>query len=368
MDRDDPTYKPKATRKRQTREEPPTTRKPKQQSRFEGESVIELSDNESVTLEQQKSLEKRLKKSVKVETMEDGTALNKLLEMIIVNQKSSETQNRELIERLHREKTTMTHSFDGIDLTADKQMTYPKMTEGESMTTYLAKLEYSFALNKTKEAKKCSILWSHLTSTVCDKLMATGPELSDTYRHLKEKLLYEYRVGYATAASEALKPINQEANMRDTLKRIDEMLTIVTEKATTIPQAIGCMSRMLVRSQLADSLVYELDAHNPDDHQMFHRKCLEWKGRQLPGTSMVKSQKRETVTPTKPAEKFKCFTCGKPGHTSKCCRQNRQPQTPLDTTEKKPVVCYNCREVGHKAPACPKPKSERPKMREVKSP
>ena len=71
--------------------------------------MIELSDDESVTLEQQKSLEKRLKKSVKVETMEDGTALNKLLEMIIVNQKSSETQNRELIERLHREKTTMTH-------------------------------------------------------------------------------------------------------------------------------------------------------------------------------------------------------------------------------------------------------------------
>ena len=160
----------------------------------------------------------------------------------------------------------MTHSFDGIDLTGDKHVTYPKMTEGESMTTYLAKLEYSFALNKTKEAKKCSVLWSHLTPTACDKLMATGPELTDTYNHLKDRLLCEYKVGYATAACEALKPIDPEVSMRDTLKRKDEMLAIVTEKARTIPQAISCMSRMIVRSQLADSLVYELDAQTPADH------------------------------------------------------------------------------------------------------
>ena len=112
--------------------------------------MLELSDSESVTLDQQRNLERRLGKTVKREKMEDGAALSKLLEMIITNQKESDSQNRDLIERLHQEKTTMTHSFDGIDLTGDKHVTYPKMTEGESMTTYLAKLEYSFALNKTK--------------------------------------------------------------------------------------------------------------------------------------------------------------------------------------------------------------------------
>ena len=196
--------------------------------------------------------------------------------------------------------------------------------------------------------------------------MATGPELTDTYNHLKDRLLCEYKVGYATAACEALKPIDPEVSMRDTLKRKDEMLAIVTEKARTIPQAISCMSRMIVRSQLADSLVYELDAQTPADHQTFHRRCMEWRERQLPGTSIVRSPKKELVSSSKPSDKFKCFTCGKPGHTSRYCRQNRPVQTLQETPEKKPVVCYNCREVGHKAPACPKPKSERPRRKEVK--
>ena len=298
--------------------------------------------------------------------MEDGTALSKLLEMIIVNQKESDCQNRELMERIYREKSTVTHSFDGIDLTADKHMTYPKMSEGESMTTYLAKLEYSFALNKTKEAKKCSVLWSHLTPTACDKLMATGPELTDTYTQLKDRLLCEYQVGYATAAGEALKPIDPEISMRDTLKKKDEMLAIVTEKARTIPQAISCVSRMIVRSQLADSLVYELDTQTPEDHQSFHRKCMEWRERQVPGTSMVRITRKEPAGPNKTTDKFKCFTCGKPGHTSKYCRQTRTVQTSPEAQDRKPIVCYNCREVGHKAPACPKPKNERPRKKEVK--
>ena len=172
MEKRDPTYIPKKSTKRQYREKPPETRSTNQ--RFEEEEMVVLYDSKSVTLEQQKTLEKRLTKTVKTEKMEtDSTALNKLLEHLINSQAESDRKNRDLIDRLAREKSTVTHSFSGIDLTSHKQVTYPKMSEGENMVTYLAKLEYIFTLNDTQETRKCSILWSHLTASACDKLMAT---------------------------------------------------------------------------------------------------------------------------------------------------------------------------------------------------
>ena len=80
---------------------------------------------------------------------------------------------------------------------------------------------------------------------------------------------------------------------------------------------------------------------------------------------MIKCPRKEPekTNPHMSLEKFKCYTCGKQGHTSKYCRLNR-PVT--ESPERKPVVCYNCREIGHKAPACPKPKTEKPRKKEIK--
>ena len=287
---------------------------------------------------------------------------------MITKQAESEVKNRELLERITRDRPTVTHGVDRIDLTRERSATYPKMVEKENMSTYLAKLEYSFTMNETTVARKCPILWSHLTSSACDKLMATGPMPGETYASLKTKLLREFKVGYTTAAIEALKQINPDTSMTETLKQKDEMLAIVAETATTIPQALSCVSRMIVRSHLTESLVYELDAQVPDSHHTFHRKCEEWKDRQPPGTSLVKSPRKdlEKGSPYKLPDRFKCFTCGKPGHTSKYCRMNKPVPPQPESPEKKPIVCYNCRKIGHKAPACPKPKYDKPKRKEVK--
>ena len=242
------------------------------------------------------------------------------------------------------------------------------MVADENMSTYLAKLEYAFEMNETQDARKCSILWSHLTASACDKLMATGPVPVESYNSLKYKLLREFRVGYATAAKEALKQPNPEMTIRDTLKHKDEMLAIVTETATNIPEALSSVSRMLVRSHLTESLVYELDSQVPANHHTFQRKCEERKDRQSQGASLVRNTKKETErgSPHKLPDRIKCFTCGKPGHTSKVCRANRQQSPQSELIEKKPIVCFNCREVGHKSPSCPKPKAEKPRKKEVK--
>ena len=389
MEKGDPTFIPKKSTKRQHREEPPVTRSSRKGERFEEDRVEVISDSESITLSQQKALQQRLekttkwKRAVKKEAMEtESQTLGKLFELLINKQAESEAslvqrqteseeKNRQLIEHLAKDRPTMAMgipSVDGtttIDLTKGLHATYPKMAQNENMATYLAKLEYSFVMNKTLDLRKCPILWSHLTPEACDKLMATGPIPGESYDSLKTKLLSEYKVGYTTAAAEALKPINPEISIRETLKRRDEMLAIVAEKATTIPQALSCVSRMLVRSQLTESLVYELDAQAPENHHTFHRRCEEWRDRQIPGTSMIKSPKREPekTNPHKSREHFKCCTCGKQGHTSKYCRSNK-PVT--ESPERKPVVCYNCREIGHKAPACPKPKTEKPRKKEIK--
>ena len=373
MDRGDPTYKPKKTNTK-NREDPPKTRSSKQAQRFEEGSVV-ISDTESVTLIQQNQVGERLSSALKSEVVikrermeTEGQALNRLLELMISKQAESESRSRDLIERLSRDIPTASHGVGRIDLTRESSYTYPKMTEKDNMSKYLAKLEYSFTINDTPEARKCSVLWSHLTPSACDKLMATGPIPGETYASLKEKLLSEFKVGYASAANTVLQQIDPDINMRDTLAKMDEMLAIVTETATTIPEAISCFSRMLVRSQLNESLIYELDVQVPDNHYTFHRKCQEWKDRQPTGTSFLKTQKKEAdkTSMNKMTERFKCFTCGKPGHTSKYCRTNR-PTTPQpELPDRKPIVCYNCREVGHKAPACPKPKSDKPRKKEVK--
>ena len=303
---------------------------------------------------------------MKTEKMEsDGQALSKLLEMLITKQAESDAKNRELIERLAKERPAIMTGVDRvdradrIDLTKETNATYPKMAEQENMSTYLAKLEYSFGMYKTSDARKCPILWSHLTPSACDKLMASGPIPGESCDSLKVKLLREYLVGYAKAATEALRVTNPEISIRETLKQKDEMLAIVAESATTIAEALSCVSRMIVCSHLSESLVYELDAQVPENHHTFHRKCEEWKDRQIPGTCITKSVKKELEKSSmyKSPEKFKCYTCGKPGHTSKYCRLNRPAQPQPDTPEKKPIVCYNCREVGLRLLHVPNPKA-----------
>ena len=375
MDKKDTTYLPgKTSGHTKYRKEPPATRSSRQVEKFEEEGLEILSDSESVTLAQQNLLGERLrvakdnKKGEKREKMDTDGQLGKLLEMMITKQAESEEKNRELLQRLTRDRSPTTHGVDRVDLTRERSATYPKMVDKENMSTYLDKLEYSFTLNETQEARKCPILWSHLTSSACDKLMAAGPRPGETYASLKTKLIREFKVGYATAASEALKQINPETSIRETLKQKDQMLAVVAEGATTIPQALSCVSRMIVRSQLTESLVYELDTQVPDSHHTFHRKCEEWKDRQIPGTSLVKGTRKdsEKSSPYKLPEKFKCFTCGKLGHTTKYCRMNKPVLTQPESPDKKPIVCYNCREIGHKAPSCPKPKYEKPKRKEVK--
>ena len=385
MEKRDPTYipnKPKS-KQRRYREEPPTTRSSGQSDRLEEDTNSVHSEPESVTLVQQIVLSERLKKAnsdtleIKSEKMDtdSNAGITCLLEMMITRQTESEDRNREneqrhreLLERISKDRTTTSLSVDRIDLTRASTATYPKMVADENMSTYLAKLEYAFEMNETQDAHKCSILWSHLTASACDKLMATGPVPGESYNSLKDKLLREFRVGYAIAAKEALKQPNPEMTIRDTLKHKDEMLAIVTETATNIPEALSCVSRVLVRSHLTESLVYELDSQVPANHHTFQCKYEEWKDRQPQGASLVRNTKKETArgSPHKLPDRIKCFTCGKPGHTSKVCRANRQQSPQSELTEKKPIVCFNCREVGHKSPACPKPKAEKPRKKEVK--
>ena len=286
MDKKDPTYIPtkqKGNQKRH-REVPPNTRSARQSDRLEEDVISILSESESVTLVQLTVFGERLKEAnssssvIKTEKMDtDGAGITKLLEMMITRQTESEQRNRELIERISRDRPSISHSVDRIDLTRDRVATYPKMVADENMSTYLAKLEYSFQMNEMTEAHKCPILWSHLTPSACDKLMASGPVPGETYASLKDKLLRLFKVGYATAANEALKQPSPDMTIRDTLKRKDEMLAIVAETASTIPEALSCVSRMIVRSHLTESLVYELDAQVPANHHTFQRKCDEWK-------------------------------------------------------------------------------------------
>ena len=135
MDKKDPTYIPtkqKGNQKRH-REVPPNTRSARQSDRLEEDVVSILSESESVTLVQQTVLGERLKEAnsrssvIKTEKMDtDGAGITKLLEMMITRQTESEQRNRELIERISRDRPSVSHSVDRIDLTRDRVSNIPQ--------------------------------------------------------------------------------------------------------------------------------------------------------------------------------------------------------------------------------------------------